>query len=132
MNILYIDQLELMARIGVHNWEKKCLQKLVFDLKISFDQIFCIYTTNISEYLDYSTVIQIIQNVVRIKHFLLIEDIAEVISMKLMNSFFIISKVQIKVSKPGAVRNARNVGVYIERNKLNNLKKFQLYTGWKH
>ncbi|WP_284307262.1 dihydroneopterin aldolase [Blochmannia endosymbiont of Camponotus sp. C-046] len=35
MDILFIEQLTVMAYIGINDWEKKCLQKLIFDLQLS-------------------------------------------------------------------------------------------------
>lgn len=127
MDILYIDQLIIMARIGVHNWEKKCFQKLIFDLKIFYKNT---YVKNISlYYLDYIQIRQIVFDTVNIRHFFLIEDVAEVVVRNLINKFAIISRIQIKVSKPGAMRNANNVGVYIDRKKLFYFKKPKIYIG---
>lgn len=129
MNTLYIDQLTVMARVGVHHWEKQCLQKLIFDLRLTYNNTSFINQTNTVLYLDYTEINQIILNTVNTKHFLLIEEIAEVVSQKLIERFSIISKIQIRVNKPGAIYNARNVSISIKRKKLNQPKKINLYIG---
>ncbi|URJ28639.1 dihydroneopterin aldolase [Blochmannia endosymbiont of Camponotus sp. C-046] len=48
------------------------------------------------------------------KHFYLIEDVANLIANTLMEKFCI-EWIRVKVSKPGAIHNAFNVGVCIER-----------------
>lgn len=131
MDTLYIDQLAIMARIGVYDWEKQCLQKLIFDLQLVYTRQFCINKTNTSFYIDYTQINQIIINIVNTKHFLLIEEIAEIVSETLIKKFPIISQVRIRVNKPGAVHNARNVGIFMQRNQSNNSKNFKLYTGWR-
>lgn len=111
MDILYIDQLTIMAKIGIHDWEKKSFQKLIFDLQICYDKAFY------PNYLDYTKINQVILDTMSIKHFFLIEEVAETISEKLINDFPIISRIQVKVNKPGAICNARNVGICINRKK---------------
>lgn len=130
MDILYIDQLVIMAKIGIHNWEKKCFQKLIIDLKISYDKT---SKKNISRfhYLDYTQVNQIIVNIINARHFFLIEHVAETIAKSLINTFFYIYNIQIKVNKPGAIHNAKNVGICINRKKTYYSKKIKIYTGEK-
>lgn len=131
INILCIDQLIVMARIGIYDWEKRCLQKLIFDLKLKYTDILCISYERPFIYLDYTQIGCIIRDIVNTKHFLLIEEIAELVSKTIINRFSIVYQVQIRINKPGAMRDARNVGICIKRTKLNDLKKIQLYLGWK-
>lgn len=120
-----------MARIGIHTWEKKCLQKLVFDIKLSYVHVLPISNTNSLFYLDYSAISKIIFDLMNVRHFFLIEDVAEIVSRTLIEKFSIICQVQIKVSKPGAIYNARNVSICINRNVENYLETFKVYIGWK-
>lgn len=114
MDILFIEQLTVMAYIGINDWEKNCLQKLIFDLQLSCNTDFFLDNRNIISYVDYTHVNQVILNLVGQKHFYLIEDVANLIANTLMKKFCI-EWIRVKVSKPGAIHNAFNVGVCIER-----------------
>lgn len=127
MDILYINHLTVMAKIGVHNWERKCHQKLIFDLKIFYNNCYKINYGNTLNYLDYSKINPIILNIINSKYFFLIEDVAEIIAKTLINKFTIISKIQVKVNKPGAIQNAYNVGICINRKKIHNSKEIKIY-----
>lgn len=113
MDILFIEKLAVMAVIGVHDWEKKCFQKLVFDVKLAYDNKLFKHHQMFS-YLDYTKVRQVIMNIVRKQHFLLIEDVAEMTAKILMKKFCVYW-VCITVSKPNAMRDIANVGVCIKR-----------------
>lgn len=129
MDILYIDQLMVMAKIGINDWEKTCLQKLFFDLKISYNPTLKINNIYKSNFLDYTQINQTILNIINKRHFYLIEDVAEIIAKNLIKKFNIIYKIQVKVNKPGAINNAFNVAICINRKNLYNNKKIKIYTG---
>lgn len=128
MDFLYINQLMIMTRVGVYNWEKKCLQKIIFDLKLMYVNDF---NLNTFDYLDYTKVSKTIVDFINTRYFTLIEEIAELVSKLLIEKFAKICQVQIKVSKLGAIYNARNVSIYMKRNRLNNLKPVNIYIGWR-
>ncbi|ADV33472.1 dihydroneopterin aldolase [Candidatus Blochmanniella vafra str. BVAF] len=133
MKFLYIDQLIVMASIGIYNWERQCLQKLVFDLRLVYDSEFCKFINGMNMYVDYVQINQIILNMINSRHFELIEDVAEITAEALINRFPIISWIQVKVNKPNVIRNLCNVGFCVERrkSKVHDFKKVRLYTGWK-
>ncbi|WP_331828482.1 dihydroneopterin aldolase [Candidatus Blochmannia sp. SNP] len=114
MNILFIERLTVMAYIGIYDWEKKYLQKLIFDLQLSYNTAVFLGETSIVSYLDYTHVSQTILDLVSKKHFYLIEDVANLIVNTLVKKFCV-CWISVKVSKPGAIRDASNVGIYIER-----------------
>ncbi|CAD83586.1 dihydroneopterin aldolase, also has dihydroneopterin triphosphate 2'-epimerase activity [Candidatus Blochmanniella floridana] len=115
MDILYINQLIVMSSVGIYDWEKNQLQKLIFDLELTCHDKFFVSNTDMSNYLDYTKISNIILDTINGKHFLLIEYIAEEIIKILMEKFSVISWIRLKVDKPNAVCNARSVGICIER-----------------
>lgn len=117
MDILYIDQLVVMSSIGIYDWEKQRLQKLVFDLELTCSDKYFATNTNISNYLDYTRVNNIILNTMNGRHFLFIENVAETMVKILMKEFSIISWIRLKVNKPNAMHNVCSVGICIERRK---------------
>lgn len=116
MDILFIEKLTVMAIIGIHDWEKKCFQKLIFDVKLAYNNEQCKNNAGMSFYLDYTQVRATILNVVNGKRFLLIEDVAEVTARTLIRDFCI-CWVRITVRKPSAIQDAVNVGICIVRKK---------------
>ncbi|URJ29735.1 dihydroneopterin aldolase [Blochmannia endosymbiont of Camponotus sp.] len=114
MNILFIEQLTVMAYIGIYDWEKKSLQRLIFDLQLSYDTAVFLGGASKTSYVDYTHVSQTILDLVSKKYFYLIEDVANLTVNTLVKKFCVYW-IRVKVSKPGAIRGASNVGVCIER-----------------
>ncbi|CUX96263.1 Dihydroneopterin aldolase [Candidatus Gullanella endobia] len=116
MDIIFIEQLTVMAIIGIYDWEKQKFQKLVFDLEIGWNKRPLPYSDDISDCLNYTDVTNAILSLVSSKRFALIECVAEETAEQLISQFKI-PWVRIKLSKPSAVPQAINVGIIIERGK---------------
>ncbi|VFP78674.1 Dihydroneopterin aldolase [Candidatus Erwinia haradaeae] len=117
MDILYIDQLSIMTIIGVYDWEKLIKQKLLLDVDIEWDHRKAALSDNISDCLNYSDITNSIITFVTKGKFALIERVAEEVAMMLLQKYSL-KWIRIKVSKPSAVPQARQVGIIIERSKL--------------
>ncbi|AFP85619.1 dihydroneopterin aldolase [secondary endosymbiont of Heteropsylla cubana] len=116
MDIIFIKELTIMTYVGVYNWEKNRLQKLVLDLEISWNNQLAAISDNVVNCLNYEIITEVVISLVTGKHFSLIETVAENISDQLISQFKI-PWILIKVSKPSAIPQASNVGVIIERGK---------------
>ncbi|CAM2818968.1 dihydroneopterin aldolase [Moritella viscosa] len=114
MDIVFIEKLEVFTTIGVYDWEKKIIQRLVFDLKMAHDNRPSALTDDITKALDYSAVSKLVTDFAQSNIFELVETMAEQVAELLMTTFGI-PWISLKLSKPGAVANAATVGVYIER-----------------
>ena len=114
MDIVFIEKLEVFTTIGVYDWEKSITQRLVIDLKLGHDNRPAAYTDDINKALNYAAVAQAVTEFAQGNIFELVETVAERIAALLIAEFNI-SWLSLKLSKPGAVANAANVGVYIER-----------------
>ncbi|SNC58600.1 dihydroneopterin aldolase [Sodalis endosymbiont of Henestaris halophilus] len=114
MDIVFIEQLTVMAMIGVYEWEKQCLQKLIFDLEMGWENRQAARSDDLADCLNYTAVTETVLTLVRGQHFSLVERVAEETAAQLITQFKL-SWIRIKVSKPGAVSMAENVGVIIER-----------------
>jgi len=118
MDIVFIEQLSVITTIGVYDWEQTIEQKLVFDIEIAWDNRKAAASdADISE--------RVIAHVEGGK-FALVERVAEEVADLLLETFQS-PWVRIKVSKPGAVARAANVGVIIERG-LNLKQNFSGHT----
>jgi dihydroneopterin aldolase len=114
MDIVFIEKLEVFTTIGVYEWEKEIIQRLVFDLKMAHDNRPSAMTDDITKALDYSAVAKVVTDFAQNNTFELVETMAEQVA-ELLTTQFSIPWLSLKLSKPGAVANAATVGVYIER-----------------
>lgn len=111
---IFIEELTVLAQIGVYDWEQRIKQRLIFDLEMAWDSRKAAETDDIADCLNYAEVSEFIINYVQSKPFLLIERVANEVAEQLQQRFRI-SWLRLKLSKPEAVKQARNVGIIIER-----------------
>ena len=114
MDKVFIEGLEIDALIGIYDWERRIRQDLVFDLEMGFDNRRPAATDDIAHTLNYKAVSRAMMAYVESTGFGLVETLAER-CVELILRDFAVSRVRLKLSKPGAVRGARAVGVIIER-----------------
>ena len=114
MDRIFIEELTVCAQIGVYDWEQQIKQKLVFDLEMAWDCKQAAETDDVAYCLNYAEVSQAIIDYVESKPFLLIERVAYEVA-DLLESRYQLQGLKIKLSKPKAVAQARNVGVLIVR-----------------
>ena len=119
MDIVFIEQLSVVTTIGVYDWEQTIEQKLVFDIEMGWDNVAAAKSDDVNDCLSYADVSEAVISHVEGQRFALVERVAEEVA-ELLLSRFNSPWVRIKVSKPGAVARAANVGVIIERSQ--NLK----------
>lgn len=117
MDIVFIDQLSVITTIGVYDWEQTIQQKLVFDVEMAWDNRKAAVSDDVNDCLSYADVSQAIIAHVEAHQFALVERVAEEVATLLLTQFAS-PWVRIKVSKPAAVAQARQVGVIIERGSL--------------
>lgn len=114
MDIVFIDQLTVMALIGVYDWEQQHPQKLVFDLEMGWDNRPAAHSDNIADCLNYADVVKAVLSLVSGKRFTLLERIAEETADRLMTQFKL-PWIRVKIGKTDAISQAGNVGVVINR-----------------
>lgn len=114
MDIVFIDQLSVITTIGVYDWEQTIEQKLMFDIEMAWDNQAAAKSDDVNDCLSYADIADTVIGHVEGQRFALVERVAEEVA-ELLLSRFASPWVRIKVSKPGAVARAANVGVIIER-----------------
>ncbi|ODQ00384.1 MULTISPECIES: dihydroneopterin aldolase [Salinivibrio] len=114
MDSVFIEQLDVVTTIGVYDWEQTIQQKLVLDIEMAHDNRPAAQSDDVSLALDYASVSEAVIAHVQASRCALIERVAEEVAA-LIQSQFGVSWVKVRVAKPGAVAQARNVGVVIER-----------------
>lgn len=114
MDIVFIEQLTVMTFIGVYDWEQSRRQKLVFDIEMGWDNGPAAQSDNVDDCLSYADVSEAVLSFVSNHRFALVERVAGEVA-DLLERQFNLPWLRIKVSKPGAVPQAKSVGVIIER-----------------
>jgi dihydroneopterin aldolase len=114
MDKVFIEALEIEALIGIYDWERRIRQPLLFDIEMDFDNRIPAATDAIADTLDYKAVSKRVVEFVAQSDFGLVETLAERVACVILDEFGV-QRVRLKLSKPGAVRGARAVGVIIER-----------------
>ena len=116
MDRVFIEGLEIEAQIGIYDWERRIRQPLLFDLEMAFDNHRPAASDAIADTLDYKAVSKRLVAFVSASSFGLVETLAERCAEIILREFGVES-LKLKLSKPGAVRGARAVGVMIERDR---------------
>ena len=114
MDIVYIRDLYIDTIIGVFDWEREVKQRLVFDLEMATDIRRASQTDNLDFALDYYGISNRVTQFVEQSRCLLVERLAEEVAALIMSEFSV-PWLKLRLGKPGAVKNARDVGLVIER-----------------
>ncbi len=114
MDKVFIEALEIECVIGIYDWERKIKQPIVLDIEMGFDNRKPAATDDIADTLDYKAVSKRLIQFVSESDFGLVETLAERCCAIILDEFGV-EHVKLKLSKVGAVRGAKAVGVMIER-----------------
>jgi dihydroneopterin aldolase len=114
MDCVLIEALEVDTVIGVYDWERDILQRLVLDLELATDIRPAAADDDIAKTLDYAAISERIAAFASEHDFALVETFAERLAATLREEFAI-AWLTLTVRKPGAVANASAVGVRITR-----------------
>jgi len=114
MDIVYIRDLKIDTIIGINDWEREVRQTVSLDLEMATDIREAADSDDISQTLDYKAVAKRIIAFIEASEFLLVERMAERVS-NILREEFGVAWLRLRVSKPGAVTGAADVGVVIER-----------------
>lgn len=114
MDIVFIKDLRIDTVIGIYDWERRVRQTLSFDIEMAFDNSVPAASDDIAHTLNYKDVSKRLIDYVGASSFGLVETLAERCAAIIRDEFDV-AWVRLKLSKPGAVRGAKAVGVRIER-----------------
>jgi 7,8-dihydroneopterin aldolase/epimerase/oxygenase len=114
MDIVFVEDLCIETVIGIYDWERKIKQTVALDLEMAFDNTKPAATDKIEDTLDYKAVSKRLIAFVEGSHFELVETLAEKCAQIVLDEFRV-PWLRLKLSKPGAVRGSKAVGVIIER-----------------
>jgi 7,8-dihydroneopterin aldolase/epimerase/oxygenase len=114
MDKIFIHALKTETIVGIFDWERQVKQTVVMDIEFSADIAKAALSDSIDDTLNYKGVAKRVLAFVEESSFHLVETLAEHVAMLILEEFGA-SWVSLALSKPGAIRNSRDVGVKLER-----------------
>src|SRR5271170_3202071 len=126
MDKIFVHALKTEAIIGIFDWERQVKQTVIVDIDIGADVRKAALSDSIEDTLNYKRVAKRVLAFVENSQFHLVETLAEHLAMLMLEEFGVAS-VGISLSKPGAIRSSRDVGVVLERDR-EDLKKWREHT----
>lgn len=124
MDKIFIHALKTEAIVGIFDWERQVKQTVLIDLEFSADIRKAALSDSIDDTLNYKRVAKRVLSFIEGSSFHLVETLAEHIAMVVLEDFGV-AWVRIALSKPGAIRNSRDVGVVLERQRAD-LEKWRV------
>ena len=115
MDKIFIHALKTEAIVGIFDWERQVKQTVLVDIEFSADIRKAALSDSIHDTLNYKRVAKRVMAFIEGSSFHLVETLAERIAMLVLEDFGV-AWVRISLSKPGAIRSSRDVGVVLERN----------------
>ncbi len=114
MDIIFIRDLRIETVIGIYEWERQIKQTVSIDLELGTDIRKAAATDRIDDTLNYKAVAKRLLGFVGESRFFLVETLGERIAELVLQEFKV-PWLRLTLSKPGAVRGSREVGIIIER-----------------
>lgn len=118
MDMIYLKDLRVDAKIGVWEWERKILQTLVIDLDFAVDIGVASDSDKLDDTVDYKAISDRIMEFVGSSQFNLLEALAENLSKVLMGEFGL-PWLRLKINKVGVLNGVKDVGIVVERGERN-------------
>ena len=114
MDIVFLRALRIETTIGIYDWEKQIKQPVILDIEMASDIASGAATDRIEDALDYKAVSKRLKQFVGESRFGLVETLAERCA-GIVREEFGVRWVRLSLNKIGAVSDAADVGVIIER-----------------
>lgn len=114
MDVIYIRNLRAECIIGVFEWERRVRQTVAIDLELAADVARAARTDRLEDTLDYKAIAKRLVDFVGNSEFQLVETLAEKVAQIVLQEFGV-GWVRVCINKKGALRQATDVGIVIER-----------------
>ena len=114
MDKIFIHALKTETIVGIFDWERQVKQTVILDIEFSADIRKAALSDSIDDTLNYKQVAKRVLAFVEASSFHLVETLAERVAALILEEFGV-AWVRIVLSKPGAIRGSRDVGVSLER-----------------
>ncbi len=113
---VFVRDLELMARVGIFEVEKRYVQRIVVSVDLAVIDDYDGKSDRLEDVVDYGRIVAAIRTIVDGEHFHLIETLAERIASASLEDRRILS-IRVTIEKPDILPGCRSVGIAIERHR---------------
>lgn len=113
-DIIFIEGLEVMASVGIFDFEKETKQALIIDCKLSYSLDNAGKSNDIADTVSYAEVAATYTQLIEAQHHDLLEHLAERLITETFKRYPV-SAIELKLAKPAAVPSAKNVGIILQR-----------------
>ena len=113
---IFLRELKTEAIIGIYDWERRVRQTISVDIEFPGDVRRAAARDRIEDTLNYKLVAKKVLAFIEASEYHLVETLAEEIAQLILREFAL-EWVKVTLSKPGAIRGSRDVGVTIERSR---------------
>ena len=111
---ILINELILDLKLGYYDFEKVKAQKVKFSLEIDYEDKKPTNDKDIKSIVNYGTVVKLIKNLVKKKHYNFLETLAEAVFGELFKDQRI-GKITLKIEKLEILKNCSSVGIQISK-----------------
>jgi 7,8-dihydroneopterin aldolase/epimerase/oxygenase len=111
---VFVRELELMARVGVYEVERRYEQRIVVSVDLAVADGYDGVSDRLRDILDYATIVKDVRSLVEADHVQLLETLAERIAHNCLADARVQS-VRVRIEKPDILPGCRSVGIEIER-----------------
>ena len=111
---ILINELILDLKLGYYYFEKVKAQKVKFSLEIDYEDKKPTNDKDIKSIVNYGTVVKLIKNLVKKKHYNFLETLAEDVFDELFKDQRI-DKITLKIEKLEILKNCSSVGIQISK-----------------
>jgi dihydroneopterin aldolase len=113
---VFVRDLDLMASIGIYETEKGAPQRIVVNIDLSVKEGEGPKDDEIGHVVSYEIVVKKVEAIIAEGHINLIETLCEKIAAACLRDKRVVAA-RVRVEKPDIIKNARSVGVEIERSR---------------
>lgn len=111
---IFLHDMRVETVVGIWEWERRIRQTVSIDLEMGGDIRRAAAADHIDATLNYKAVAKRVQQFAGQSSYQLVETLAQKIAELVLDEFDV-PWIRVRVSKPGAIRGARDVGVSIRR-----------------
>ena len=112
-----IKDLILNIFIGIHNFEKKERQRVKFNIEILTNPYVTPNNKDLNSILNYEEIVNKIEKITYLKHYELLEDLAEnIFNMIFRNK--LVKKINLKIEKLDILKKTKSVGIEVSKSKV--------------
>lgn len=113
---VFVRDLELTALIGIYDQEKGAPQRIIVNIDLSVSEGEGPKDDDIGHVVSYEVVVKKVEAIIAAGHINLVETLCEKIAASCLKDKRVVAA-RVRVEKPDIIKNARSVGVEIERSR---------------